>query len=72
MIKNRVGKTENSFNEYKGSSGASDTEMSSMYDIPSDLSDITLEKKDKSVANKDTVRILNDNMSSMYNMLKNK
>jgi hypothetical protein len=68
MIKNKLGKIKRLINEYKGSSGVSDTEMDSMYDI----TDVTLEEKNKLVANKGTVRILNDNMASMYNMLKNK
>ena len=42
--------------------------MASMYDIPN----VTLEEINKSVVNKGPVRILNDNMSSMYNMLKNR
>jgi len=68
MIKNKSGKTNKSINEYKGSSYIADTEMASMYDIPN----VTLEEINKSVVNKGPVRILNDNMSSMYNMLKNR
>lgn len=69
MIKDKLGKTKNQINDYKSNNGVSDTEMASMYDIPNDIS---LEEKDKSVANKGTVRILNDKMASMYNLLKNK
>jgi len=74
MIKNKLEKTKNSIYEYKRSNGISDTEMASMYDIhdtPSDIIDDTLADKNRSAA-KGTVRILNDNMTSMYNMLKNK
>ena len=74
MINNKLGKTKESINEYNGSSGVSDTEMASIYDIPNITSDISDEKEDvnnKLIENKGTVRILNDNMASMYNMLKN-
>jgi len=69
MIKDKFGNTKNSINGYKDSNGVSDTEMASMYDLPSDIS---LEEKDESVTNKSTVKILNDKMANMYNLLKNK
>ncbi|MBU3181611.1 hypothetical protein [Clostridium psychrophilum] len=49
--------------------------MANMYEIPNMTSDITkvaLEEKDKLSSDNGTVRILNDNITSMYNMLKNK
>ena len=69
MNKDKSEKTKNSIKNYKDINGVSDTEMASMYDLPSDIS---LEENDKSVASKSTIRILNDKMSSMYNLLKNK
>ena len=75
MIKNKLEKSKISINEYKGNSGVSDTELANMYDIPnltSDITKVTLEEKNKLFSNNGTVRILNDNMTSMYNMLKNK
>lgn len=82
MIKNKFEKERNSINELdtnKVRSDIYDVEMASMYDLPemtSDITDVTLEEKkklnNKSVANKGAVSILNDNMASMYDMLKNK
>ena len=75
MIKNRFGKAKKSINAYKSGSGISDTEMASMYDLPektSDIADVNLEEKNKLFTNKSTVRILNDDMASMYDMLRNK
>ena len=75
MIKNKLKKAKISINEYKGNSAVSDSEMANMYEIPNMTSDITkvaLEEKDKLSSDNGTVRILNDNMTSMYNMLKNK
>lgn len=75
MIKNKLKKAKISINEYKGNSGVSDTEMANMYEIPnmtSDITNVALEEKDKLSSDNGTVRILNDNMASMYDMLKNK
>jgi len=82
MNKNKLGKTKNSINELdanKGSGGASNTQMSIMYNLSNkttDINDVALEEKekldDKTVASKENVNVLNDNMASMYNMLKNK
>jgi hypothetical protein len=69
MIKEKLEKTKKLIDKYKATNGVSNTEMASMYDIPKDIS---LEEKDKSIVNKGAVRILNDNMDSMYNLLKNK
>jgi len=74
MINNKLGKTKKSINEYNDSSGVSDTGMASIYDIPNMASEVTngtLEEKNKSGVNKGSVRIINDSMASMYNMLRN-
>jgi|GEM_PF-1652716 len=53
MNKDKVGKAKNSINELdanKGSSGVSKTEMSIMYNLSNrttDISDVTLEEKEK-------------------------
>ena len=75
MTKNKLGREKDSINAYKSGSGILDTEMASMYDLPEkpiDIVDANLEEKNKWFSNKSTVRILNDDMASMYNMLKNK
>lgn len=64
MIKDKLEKAKKSIDKYKANNGVSDTEMASMYDLPNDIS---LEENDKGA-----VRILNDDMDSMYNLLKNK
>lgn len=69
MIKDKLEKTKKSIDKYKANNGVSDTEMASMYDLPNDIS---LEENDKAVVNKGAVRILNDDMENMYNLVKNK
>jgi len=82
MDKNKLGKAKKSVNELdanKFSSGVSNTQMSIMYNLSNrttDINDVALEEKekldDKKVESKRTVSVLNDDMASMYNMLRNK
>ena len=81
MNENKLGTniTTNELDSDKGSSGVSNIEMAvmyNMYNMLSDINDVDLEEKRKlnnvSAINKDTVRALNVDMASMYDMLKNK